>query len=342
MRKAGPSTYDIAKRAHVSVSTVSRVINGQMGVEEKTRAAVWRAIRELGYEVVRKPEALSGVLVLAPTVSFNSTHWQLIVSGILDEASRLHVPVMFSSAASREEAMAQVQAFSNRDGVLGVILACFPTDVSASDWLPVDLETASVSVLMRSDGNRANIDSYDSVYKITLNLLQLGHRRIAIAINSLRWWAQEQRLRGYLDAHRDMGVDVPYDPRPVHNADAKEWVEAHLASTERPTAIIGATSELSFQVYTELHRLKVRIPDELSFVGMGHVRPWVEPLFDTVLQPTFDLGVAAVRALRTIVVHPDRQVVTKLSTKVVRVGSVGVPPTRFNRSELGKSGAPGL
>jgi LacI family transcriptional regulator len=145
MSKGRPSTYDVARRAHVSVSTVSRVINGQAGVDDATRAAVWRAIRELGYEVVRKPEALAGVLVLAPTVSFSSTHWQLIVSGILDEASRLNVPVMFSSAETEEEAVAHVRNLYSRNGVLGIILACFPTHVSAADWLPTDTDTASTT-----------------------------------------------------------------------------------------------------------------------------------------------------------------------------------------------------
>lgn len=327
MSKGRPSTYDVAKRAHVSVSTVSRVINGQAGVDDGTRAAVWRAIRELGYEVVRKPEALAGVLVLAPTVSFNSTHWQLVVSGILDEASRLSVPVMFSSAANRDEALVQVQNFASRDGVLGIILACFPTHVSAADWLPIDLETASVSLLMQAEGSRAGIDTYRAMYKATHNLLQLGHRRIAIAINSLAWWPQQQRLQGYLDAHAALGLTPPCEPRPVPNRQAKEWLEAQLAADEPPSAVIGATSELAFQLFAELHRLNVRIPEQLSFVGIGHNRPWVEPLFDMILQPTFDLGVEAVRTLQTVVMHPGRQVVTQLPAQIVRVGSVG-PPRR--------------
>lgn len=327
MRRGRPSTYDVARRAHVSVSTVSRVINGQAGVDDATRAEVWRAIRELGYEVVRKPEALARILVLAPTVSFNSTHWQLVVSGILDEASRLSVPVMFSSAETQEEAMAHVQSFSGRDGVLGIILACFPMHVSAADWLPIHLETAAVSVLMQAEGSRATIDSYSAVYKVTLNLLQLGHRRIALAINSLGWWAQKQRLQGYLDAYAALGLTPPYEPQTVPNREAKAWLEAQLTASEPPTAIVGATSELAFQLFTELHRMHVRIPEQLAFVGIGHVRPWVEPLFDTILQPTFDLGVEAVRTLQKVVMQPGQEVVTQLPAQIVRVGSVG-PPRR--------------
>ncbi|NLN26674.1 MAG: LacI family transcriptional regulator [Firmicutes bacterium] len=327
MSKGRPSTYDVARRAHVSVSTVSRVINGQAGVDDATRAAVWRAIRELGYEVVRKPEALAGVLVLAPTVSFSSTHWQLIVSGILDEASRLNVPVMFSSAETEEEAVAHVRNFYSRNGVLGIILACFPTHVSAADWLPTGTDTASVSLLMRAEGSRANIDNYSAVYEATVNLLQLGHRRIAIAINSLAWWAQQRRLQGYLDAHAAFGLAPCEEPRTVPNRYAKKWLEERLSASEPPTAIVAATSDLSFQLFAELHRLDVRIPEELSFVGIGHVRPWVEPLFDSILLPTFDLGVEAVRALRTVVTYPGREVVTELPAQLVRVGSVG-PPRR--------------
>lgn len=327
MRKARPSTYDVAKQAHVSVSTVSRVINGLAGVDDQTRARVWAAIRELGYEVVRKPEALSGVLVLAPTVSFNSTYWQLVVSGVLEEASRLGVPVMFSPAGSREEAVEQIRSFSSRDGILGVIMACFPTQQSAADWLPTDLETASVSVLMKSSGNRVNIDMYRATYKATLSLLQQGHRRIDIAINSLAWWAQQQRLQGYLDAYAKIGLLVPdlAAQRPVHNPNVKDWLDSRLHAADAPTAIIGGTSELSNQIFAELHRMQVRIPDDLSFIGIGHQRPWVEPLFDTISQPTFELGIEAVRALQSVVTRPDKQVVTSLDATMVRVGSTARP-----------------
>lgn len=327
MRKSRPSTYDVAKQAHVSVSTVSRVINGHKGVDERTRSAVWAAINGLGYEVVRKSDVLTGILVLAPSASFSSTYWQLVMSGILEEASRIAIPVMFSSVADRITAQQQIRSFATRDGILGVVCACFPADISADGWIPDDPDIVSVSILMQGSGHSVNIDMYQASFQITRKLIKLGHRRTAMAVNSIRWWAQSQRLHGYLDALRAVHAQAPshdaFQTVPVDQA--KVWLEQQLADPAPPTAIIGGTSELSRLLFAELHRLKVKIPQELSFVGVGHVRAWDEPLFDTVTQPTFELGVEAVRALRHVATRPDGLVTRSLEAPLVRVGTLGPP-----------------
>jgi len=327
MRNSRPSIYDVAKRANVSVSTVSRVINGQKGVHATTRSAVWAAIRELDYEVIRTESSLSGVLILSPSLRFDSPYWQQVMSGIFDEASRLGIPVMLSFVTSREAALAEVRAYSNRNGILGIVLACFPTDVPAGDWLLDNPNIAAVSVLMKSSGSMVNVDVYNAVRRATLKLLRMGHRRIAFAIHSLAWWSQQRRLQGFLDAFREMGLEVPDTGGclPVSNADAGAWLDAQLRQKEPPTAIIGGTSDLSHQIFVELHRRRVAMPEDLSFVGIGHVRRWDEPLFDVIKQPTFELGIETVRTLRRIVTRPGRNIVVDLPAQIVHVGTTGPP-----------------
>ncbi len=327
MRKVQPSTYDVARLANVSVSTVSRVINGQKGVHAATRSAVWAAIREIGYEVIRDESTLSGVLILSPSLRFDSPYLQQVMSGIFDEASRSPVPVMVSFVSTREAALAEVQAFSDRNGVLGVILACFPTHLAAADWLLDDPNIATVSVLMNSAASMVNVDGYNAVRRATLKLLLLGHCRIAIAIHSLAWWTQQRRLQGFLDAFKQVGLKAPdvSGYLPVTNAEVREWLDAQLRKKEPPTAIIGGTSDLSNQIFAELHRRRISIPGDLSFIGIGHARRWDEPLFDIVRQPTFDLGIEAVRALRKIVAHPGRRIVLDLPAPLVHTGSLGPP-----------------
>jgi len=327
MKRSRPSTYDVARRANVSVSTVSRVINGQRGVHASTRSAVWAAIRELGYEVIRNESTLSGVLILSPSLRFDSPYLQQVMSGIFDEASRSAVPVMVSFVSTREAARAEVRSFSNRNGVLGVVLACFPNHLCAGDWFADDPNIATVSVLTESTGSMVNIDVYNAVRQATLKLLHLGHRRIAIAIHSLAWRSQARRLQGYLDAFKQVGLEAPDVSRylPVPNAELRRWLDEQLRRREPPTAIIGGTSDLSQQIFVELHRRRVAIPGDLSFIGIGHARRWDEPLFDMIRQPSFDLGIETVRALRKIVAHPGRRVVVDLPAPIVHVGTVGPP-----------------
>jgi len=326
MRPERPSLGDVAKHANVSVSTASRVINGRSGVDWATRSAVWDAVRTLGYEVVRTPDVLSGVLVVAPWVSFGNTYWQLVVSGILDEASRSSLPVTFSSAATAEEAKREIRSLMSRDGVLGVILACFPTHVPAADWLPQEPEAVAVSVLMKHDGNTVDIDTYRAVYEVTRRLCELGHERIAFAINSGRWWSPQQRIKGFQDAVAKHGSGNETGAVQWVSLDrVGEWLPTLFEGPDRPTAIVGGTTELSRLIFAELGRMGVQVPKELSFAGVGHIRPWDETPFDAVLQPSFELGAAAVRALRSIVARPDRTVRERLAAQVVLVGTTSPP-----------------
>src|SRR5690606_36414039 len=147
----------IAELAHVSVATVSRLINGKSGVDEATRALVWQAIQEAGYDVVRHPDALSAILVFGPLTSFrDNAYWCLVVSGLLHEASLLSIPVMFSTSKSRAQAQSEIRSLSARDGVLGVILVGFPLNASAKEWTLHRPDVATVSILMDGPGHTVN------------------------------------------------------------------------------------------------------------------------------------------------------------------------------------------
>ena len=328
MRSQRPNLTDVAKRSNVSVSTASRVINCRSGVDQATRSAVWEAVRELKYEVVRNPDVLSGVLVVAPWVSFGNTYWQLIMSGILDEASKSSLPVTFCTAASPQKVQGEVRSLLSRDGILGVILACFPARIPLEEWLPKEPEAATVALLMGHEGNTVAIDMHRAVYQVTRHLLELGHTRVHLAINSTDWWSQMQRLQGFTDALGALGNSRKGRDH-IHHVSlgrVSDWLSSLLAAPTPPTAIIGGTSELSKLIHERVCRLAIQVPAQLSFVGIGHARPWEERPFDTILQPSFDLGVAAVRALRRVVTRPNQTVRENLQAQVIRYGSVGAPP----------------
>lgn len=323
-----PSVRKIAELAHVSVATVSRVINGQKGVDEATRALVWRTIREVGYDVVRHPDVLSGVLVFAPMANFlDNTYWRLVVSGILHEASLLSLPVLFSSAMTQSEARAEIRSMLSREGVPGVILVGFPMQASIGDWIPPHQDVASVSVLMDAPGHVINVDGRRAFYEATRRLIAMGHKRIAMTTNGLAYLAPYERLEGYLIACEEAGVE-PFVARIAPPMKAGAWLRSTLHSPEPPTAIIGGTSSLSKHLFAELISLKLDLPRELSFIGLGHGSAVEEPLYDRIDQPTFDLGTQAVRTLRQVVARPGRPASkVLLPTETTFIGTTG-PPAR--------------
>jgi len=326
MRK--PTVHEIARRAHVSPTTVSRVINGGSGVDEATRALVWRVIRELDYEVVRHPDRLASILVFAPNASFHNAQWRLAVSGVLHEATRLSIPVIFSSRATDGEVESVLRSTFRSDGVQGVIEACLPMDRGPL-VLPNDGKVAKVSMLMDAGDHRVNIDVYDQFYELTQELISLGHTRIALAVNALTYWPVHRRIEGFLDACRAGGIDDPEIATITPSWKAASWLEQRLRRDDRPTAIIGGTRELSKLLFAELLRLRIEVPGELSYAGVGHALLYEKPLYDTIEQPTFDLGRETVRLLQRIVTRPGTETLSvTLPARVVKVGSIDTPPGR--------------
>lgn len=323
-----PGVRKIAELAHVSVATVSRVINGQSGVDEATRALVWKTIQEVGYDVVRHPDVLSGILVFAPMANFlDNSYWRLLMSGILHEASLLSLPVMFSSAMTQSQARAEIRSMSSREGVLGVIFVGSPIKSSVSEWVPPHLGVASVSVLMDAPGHVVNADTGSACYEATRRLISLGHRRIVMVTNGLAYLAPSQRVEGYVTACEEAGVEsvVVRIAPPVK---AAAWLRAVLDATDPPTAVIGGTSSLSKHLFTEMITLKLDLPQDLSFVGIGHGTAVEEPMFDRIDQPTFDLGIHAVRTLRKVVARPGRSASTVLlPAETTLIGTTGPPPS---------------
>lgn len=323
-----PSVRMIAELAHVSVATVSRVINGQKGVDEATRALVWKTIREVGYEVVRHPDVLSGVLVFAPHANFlDNTYWRLVVSGILHEASLLSIPVLFSSAMTQTEARAEISSMMSREGVPGVIFVGFPIGASVSEWVPRHLDVVWVSVLMDAPGHVVNADTRRAYYEATRRLIDLGHRRIAMTTNGVAYLAPYQRVEGYVAACEDAGVE-PFVARIAPPVKAGDWLRGVLASPDPPTAVVGGTSGLSKHLFAEMINMKLDLPEDLSFLGIGHGPEVEEPLYDRIDQPTFELGIHAVRTLRKAVARPGRADCTVLlPTETTLIGTTG-PPQR--------------
>ena len=326
MRK--PTVHEIAKRAHVSTATVSRVINGGSGVDAATRAMVWRVIRELNYDVVRHPDRLAGILVFAPRASFYNAQWRLAVSGVLHEASRHSIPVVFSNATSPREVESMIHSTIRCDGVQGVIEACLPID-----WDPLVLPDdgayiAKVPMLMKNPGHGVNVDMYDQFFSLTQELITLGHTRIALAVNAVQYWPVHRRIRGFVDACRAARIDAHEIATIMPSWKAGAWLERRLNLNPRPTALIGGTSELSKLLFAELLRMRIAVPADLSYAGVGHSLPYEKPIFDTLEQPTFELGRETVRLLQRVVTRPGTESVSvTLPAKLVKVGTTGPPPS---------------
>ena len=302
-----PTIREVARRAGVSVATVSRVMNGRGSVSDRTRQAVGEVIREIGFRpnVIGRglKTARSGTLgVLVP--SLRNPIFADAVHGIerAAEAGGYRILLSSSSYVPEKEVAAIDVLLCNR--VEGLVLTV--ADESSSQALEF-LDRSNVPfVLVFNPAQCAGhsvvtIDNFAAARDIVSRLLCMGHRRIAmIAGDSEASDRSNLRRAGYEQAMIDDGlrpgpvVEVSFDSR-----DLGRHCRALLSCDPAPTALFCSTDMLAIAAIRGFAGLGLRAPDDISIAGFDgiEVGQCMSPSLATVVQPAEDMGVRAVEHL---------------------------------------------
>jgi LacI family repressor for deo operon, udp, cdd, tsx, nupC, and nupG len=303
--------YEVAKRAGVSPSTVSRVLSQPDVVSAKTRSRVLRAVDELGYTPNSTAKHLrtartGKLLVTVPDIS--NPFFSLILQGIEDAAQREDYAVLVGDTQHderREQRYALMLNSKEADGLifLGHRLAaatqaritsaaprCAPV-VNGCEFNP-RLGVPSVHI----DNAVAAADAMSLLY-------DLGHRRIGVVSGPLVSPLSRDRLRGASAVARRRGTDdlvvVGGDFTVESGADAAARL---LTAPVRPTAIFCFNDEMAMGVLDYARRSGIRVPDQLSVVGFDDIRfaRYAEPALTTIAQPMREIGEGTVKLLLAI------------------------------------------
>ena len=302
-----PTIREVAKRAGVSVATVSRVMNDRGSVSEQTRRTVGEAIRETGFRpnVIGRglKTARSGTLgVLVP--SLRNPIFADAVQGIerAAEAGGYHILLTSSNYLPEKEVAAIDTLLCNR--VEGLVLTV--ADESASRALDFLDHSHVPFVLVFNPARTANhsivtIDNFAAARDIVGRLMRMGHRRIAmIAGDSQASDRSSLRRAGYERALMDGGLR----PGPIIEVgfDSRNLVRhcRFLSSCDpAPTAVFCSTDMLAIAAIRGFAALGLRVPDDISVAGFDgiEVGQCTSPSLATVVQPAEDMGMCAVEHL---------------------------------------------
>lgn len=297
---------DVALQARVSVSTVSRVLNGTAGVAEAKQARVWAAVEALDY--VPNPAARSllgqgtgGLGVLLPFVS--GEFFSEFLGGV-DLAAREGRYFLTISATHRrpEEFATVLRALDRRvDGVL--VMSTEAPAASFAAALPPDVPVTFVNTVV--DGTRfdaVNFDNFGGARAVARHLVARGHRRIAHVRGPGRAHDARERLDGYRAALAE--ADVPFDRALVVGDDFSREsglaaVAPLLALASPPTAIFAANDEAAIGVLRGLALAGLRVPNDVAVAGFDDapIAQYTTPPLTTAHVPVRELGERAMRRL---------------------------------------------
>jgi LacI family transcriptional regulator len=291
---------DVAGRAHVSLATTSRVLNGTGFVSDALRQRVLAAVKELNYtpDGIARSMAKGQTLTLGLVVAdITSSFFNQVARGVEDMGRAHGYSVVLCNA---DEDLSKEQAYLamlREKRVDGILLAPSSGEVAHVQRLA----DAGVTLALLDRGIPAleipsvQVDNVGGMYRATEYLLGLGHRRIAMVVGDLAITTAHQRLEGFtaaLEAARvPLNPDLLIPARP-HQDGGFDAARQIWNLRPRPTAIISWGDVTTTGVLLALRDCGAHIPEDISVIGFDDV-----PLFTllarpltVIAQPAYEVG----------------------------------------------------
>ncbi len=269
---------DVAHASGVSVATVSRALRGLDRVSDETRARVLKAATDLHYVASPTAASLASgrtriVGVVTPFVDrwYFSTLISEIEKSIRDEA--YHVLLLdLEDTTSRRRQLTRDMVSKRVDGV---IVLNVPLSEQEQTLLH-QLDLPTVTIGNTYDGwSSVRIDDGATVRTAVEHLVSLGHRDIAFTGAVVRADAYgvvpNERRTSFLEAMGAAGLTVRRDWLRLSDWTARDSstdAAEMLAGAQRPTAVVAASDEMALGVLAAAMRVGVRVPQELSIIGV--------------------------------------------------------------------------
>ncbi|MDZ5712729.1 LacI family DNA-binding transcriptional regulator [Jeotgalibacillus haloalkalitolerans] len=301
---------DIAKTAGVSVTTVSRALNGYSDVNEATRKKIMETARQLNYapntiarSLVMKKSKTIGLLVSGFIRESVKDNFMLdVLSGANDYISNTDYDVILFNTNSSKQREKTYQQLCRERQVDGVIIQGIKTDDPYLEEI-VNGDTPCVLVDIPKMGTKTGYVMTDNVagaYDAGKHFIDLGHEKIAMINGHNQAFVSKERLEGFEKALSESGLSLVE----VMNGDfteesGRQCLHDLIQQHPEITAVFCASDLMAIGALTALKELGKTSPDDLSIVGYDDIllARYVTPALTTVSQDIHGLGYEAAKML---------------------------------------------
>ena len=338
-----PTLTEVARKAGVGTTTVSRVINGGDRVSPKTLARVLRVIETLGYSPNQAARTLKG---------HRTKTIGLVIPSIADP--------FFSSCAEAAQAVARAN-----DSLL--IVTTTQNDPHA------EIESLDVLIRHRTDGLLiAPADSHDSALRdllkrvvipvvaidrpvynsmiasvvadnfqganiATRHLIEHGYKRIVCLTGESTLYTIRERINGYREAIESAGLECLLDTSVKDYKSTEDAIKSLLFGANPPDAIFALKNSTTIYAFEALQKLNVSVPDKVALLGFDdfELASTVRPSISVIEQPVEEMARIAAELLFKQLLHgvkspqhvrSEQTEVIKLETRLIRRSSCGCVP----------------
>ncbi|HHW13027.1 MAG TPA: LacI family transcriptional regulator [Firmicutes bacterium] len=291
---------DVAKKAGVSIATVSRVLNNKDRVKEETRQKVLSVIEELNYVTNFSAKALRKnqtdvIGAIVPEIA-NSFYGE-IIQGIENKANEYDLRLIVCDGGGKLEKELDFVRFLYDKSISGMIFIL----PSLSDDELVKIKKSGKPIVLFGRNMQAynipsiTVDNKRGAYKAVMHLVSHGYKKIAYISGdeAPHLPDRKERLDGYRAALQECGYEIKPEYIAGGPTQTISTVFTHLMELpEPPDAIFCAYDELALGVLKTAQQMGVKIPDDVALVGFDDLRicQYTSPPLTTVKQPTYMIG----------------------------------------------------
>ncbi|CAM3446004.1 LacI family DNA-binding transcriptional regulator [Marinicrinis lubricantis] len=275
---------DVAKKAGVSPSTVSRVISNHPRISPKTSAKVKQIMEEMGYHpnlaaksLVSKKSNTLGVILHRPAEElFLNLFFSEFIRGIVTQATRSGYDLLMTSGATEKDEMEAMTRFIKGGRVDGIILLSSRNGDGMVNYLR---SQQFPFVLIGRSNEHDDIlsvdnDNVQAAYDVTKYLISLGHTRIGFVSGPPQLVVSQDRMEGYKQALQEFGL-----PLRSHWIVEGEFLQESgyramsmiMGLSDRPTALIVTDDLVAYGVLKGITELGFHVPDDISLFSFNNI-----------------------------------------------------------------------
>jgi len=326
---------DVAKKANVSIKTVSRVVNQETSVSEATRQKVLATIEELGYVPNLWAQRLRSNQTKIVTLLFNdasSLYLMRTITGLIEVSRRYNYTINLQSMDPHDKtSVNEVLSIAKQKMVDGFLITP-PCDTS--EHLMNRLHDMEFPFIQISPMKKKSIHPWISAtdeqgtFEATRYLLTLGHRRIGYIQGNAEHQSSWERLKGYKTALQEAGVefdDMLYrQGNWTHAAGLREG-RSLLTMQYPPSAIMGSDETVSGVIQAGWE-LGLHCPEDFSVVGFDDIplAHQITPPLTTIKQHVGEIAQNAMTVLiKQLIPGTDQEISIQVPTELIIRGSTG-------------------
>lgn len=330
-----PTIVDVAREASVSIKTVSRVLNHEARVSEKTRKKVQQVISELRYRpnlAARKlrnsEKTLIALLCDNPEQHLSGFNADLQI-GAMRECNKQGYFLIVDDFGSPECTFEEILEYPDLAGVVLSPGLCDNLKIlDALDSRKITyVRVCPQSELERSSG--VKIDDYQASVDLVQHLISLGHESIGYIHGHPDHMVSEIRYSGFKDTLDKAGLRVNPQHLQWGLFDYQSGLKAAqniLNADVLPTAIMAGNDDMAAAVIAAAGNMGIKVPSELSVVGFDNaaISSLIFPRMTTVDQPTIEMSKIATKMLIRHILSPNTlaEVITLKHHLIIRESTV--------------------